>query len=99
MADLFSKKQHQAPFSKVPKPWRLGDVPKRFKGPHSKCGSLGNRGVGSNPTISATKENTCEVALAGVFVFFGYLFQATAVYAKNQKKIFFFVDSHNTLPV
>ena len=57
MADLFSKKQHQAPFSKVPNPWRLGDVPKRFKGPHSKCGSPGNRGVGSNPTISATRKH------------------------------------------
>ena len=30
-----------------------GDVPKRLKGPHSKCGRPGNRCEGSNPSISA----------------------------------------------
>ena len=34
-----------------------GDVPKWFKGPHSKCGRPGDRCVGSNPTISATKRH------------------------------------------
>ena len=34
-----------------------GDVPKWFKGPHSKCGRPGDRCVGSNPTISATKKH------------------------------------------
>lgn len=33
----------------------FGDVPKRLKGPHSKCGRPGNRCEGSNPSISVLK--------------------------------------------
>lgn len=34
---------------------QYGDVPKRLKGPHSKCGRSGNRRKGSNPFISANR--------------------------------------------
>lgn len=35
---------------------QYGDVPKRLKGPHSKCGRSGNRRESSNLSISAQKE-------------------------------------------
>ena len=69
MADLFSKKQHQAPFSKVP---TRGDWEMYPRGSRDRTRNAAARVTGAWVRIppSPPQENTCEVALAGVFVFF-----------------------------
>lgn len=37
---------------------QYGDVPKRLKGPHSKCGRSGNRRESSNLSISVKKASS-----------------------------------------
>ena len=53
-----------------------GDVPKWFKGPHSKCGRPGDRCVGSNPTISATKKHLRSRSRRCFCVFWGWGFRS-----------------------
>ena len=46
----------------------FGELPKRFKGAHSKCVRPGDRCVGSNPMLSAKKKSCREAFSAALFV-------------------------------
>lgn len=47
---------------------QYGDVPKRLKGPHSKCGRSGNWRESSNLSISAKNIPHCSIAMGDVFM-------------------------------